>query len=207
MKDELTRRSFLEKSMMATAGVGLALSTANCAQKGAPGIVPVKLADGEKLRVAILGCGARASAHIGGINHNKDKIEVVALCDLVQEKMENRKKLIKRVCQKLSKMDGLLDFVTSKAADYSEAELQACNGVKKKTPDGDTLYYVRRKWIMKWCKTKAQLNIVIEHFAERGQLQPGSDGELSQQRHITGIEKRWRYLVFTEDAASFKCSW
>lgn len=94
MSDELTRRTFLEKSVLATAGVGLALTSANCASESQPAITPLKLSAGEKVRVGVLGCGARSVHHIRGINYNKDKFEVVALCDLIPEKMEEKKKLI-----------------------------------------------------------------------------------------------------------------
>lgn len=118
----------------------------------------------------------------------------------------NRRQLIKRVCRKFSKMEGLLDFVTIKTTDYSEAELQACSGFKKKNTDGEIFFYVRRQWLLKWCKTEGQLSIILEHFEKRGQLQPGTGDDPTQQRKITGIKKRRRYYVFTADAASFKRS-
>jgi len=57
-------------------------------------IEPVKLAPGEKLRVAILGCGNRSQAHLASLA-SVDNIEVAALCDIVPGKMEERAKLVK----------------------------------------------------------------------------------------------------------------
>ena len=67
---ELTRRSFIEKGLAVSAGLG------------------------EKLRVAVLGCGNRSPAHIRAINYYADRMEVAALCDVLPEKLEEKKALV-----------------------------------------------------------------------------------------------------------------
>jgi predicted dehydrogenase len=92
---EQTRRSFLEKSLAVSAGVGLA--SACRASEGSPqaSVAAVKLGAGEKLRIAILGCGNRSQAHIDAINHYPDRMEVAALCDILPEKLQEKKKMVK----------------------------------------------------------------------------------------------------------------
>lgn len=90
----LTRRSFLEKSVMGTAaGFTLGAGSSTRGVSNEPTIVPVKLAPGEKLRVGIIGCGNRSRAHISAINHYEG-MEVAALCDILPEMMEEKKKLV-----------------------------------------------------------------------------------------------------------------
>ena len=90
----LTRRSFLEKGFVASAGLGLATTGLAAAAQGDAKLKPVKLAEGKKLRVAIFGCGNRSAAHIAAINHFADRMEVVALCDILPEKLEEKKALV-----------------------------------------------------------------------------------------------------------------
>ena len=91
----LTRRSFLERGLVASATVGLAGTAIAKADAPAASIIPVKLAQGEKLRVAVLGCGNRSTAHIAAVNHYADRMEVAALCDILPEMLEEKKKLVK----------------------------------------------------------------------------------------------------------------
>jgi len=91
----LTRRSFLEKNVMVTAGAGLggaALGRAAAAQEQS--IIPVELAPGEKLRVGILGCGNRSKAHIAAVNHYSEQMEIWALCDILPEMLEEKRQLV-----------------------------------------------------------------------------------------------------------------
>ena len=91
----LTRRAFLEKSLASTVGAGIALNTARCQSGETASIIPVQLQPGEKLRLGIFGCGARSPYHIEAVNHY-DHMEIAALCDILPEKLEEKKKLVKR---------------------------------------------------------------------------------------------------------------
>jgi predicted dehydrogenase len=91
----LTRRSFLEKSLVAAAGVGLAGGSRTSKAGSKTAIIPVRLGAGEKLRIAILGCGNRSRAHIAAINHYAEHMEVAAMCDILPEMLEEKKKLVK----------------------------------------------------------------------------------------------------------------
>jgi predicted dehydrogenase len=53
------------------------------------------LSSGEKLRIAVLGCGNRSRAHIQAVNHLAEHMEIAALCDLLPEKLEEKKNLVK----------------------------------------------------------------------------------------------------------------
>jgi predicted dehydrogenase len=86
---EVSRRSFLEQSAVAAAGAGLATACAT-AQTG---LESVALAPDEKLRVGILGCGNRSTTHIEGINQHP-RMEVVAMCDILPEMMDEKKALL-----------------------------------------------------------------------------------------------------------------
>jgi predicted dehydrogenase len=90
----LTRRSFMEKGLMASAGVVLAGGTRNGAANEQPSVTPLSLDAGQKLRIGILGCGNRSRAHIQGINHYADRMEVAALCDILPAMLEEKKKLV-----------------------------------------------------------------------------------------------------------------
>ena len=91
---KLTRRGFMERGMAASVGLGLGAMAPGAA--AAPGLTsePVRLGAAEKLRVAILGCGNRSKTHIRAVNHYADKMEVVALCDIIPEKLEEKKRLV-----------------------------------------------------------------------------------------------------------------
>jgi predicted dehydrogenase len=89
-----SRRSFLAQSVVASAALGLARGAAEC--KGNPQSAhAVSLEPGEKLRIGIIGCGNRSQAHIQAINHYADRMEIAALCDVLPEKLEEKKKLVK----------------------------------------------------------------------------------------------------------------
>lgn len=92
---DVTRRSFLEKSMAASAGIGLASQALVGAADAADDVKAVRLGEGEKLRVGILGCGNRSKAHISAINHYENLMEVGALCDILPEMLEEKKGLVK----------------------------------------------------------------------------------------------------------------
>ncbi len=93
--NESTRRSFLAKSVMASAGLGLAGGLSKSLAASQAGIQAVQLKPGEKLRVGIFGCGNRSAAHIQAVNACSDIMEVVALCDILPEKLEEKKKMVK----------------------------------------------------------------------------------------------------------------
>ena len=86
----LTRRSFLERNVIATAGIGVASAVAAPQEP----IIPTKLEQGQKLRLGILGCGNRSKQHIAAINHYGDFLQVHALCDILPEMLEEKKKLV-----------------------------------------------------------------------------------------------------------------
>ena len=90
----LTRRSFLEKGALAASAIKLGNPSLRKEVQSKPSIVPTQLGAGEKLRVGILGCGARSPAHIKAVNHY-DQMEVGALCDILPEKMNEKLKLVK----------------------------------------------------------------------------------------------------------------
>ena len=93
--EEHTRRSFLARSMFASAGLVIAGGAGKGAEAVPTSIKPVQLNGGEKLRIAILGCGNRSQAHIQAINEYAEHMEVAALCDILPEKLEEKKKLVK----------------------------------------------------------------------------------------------------------------
>lgn len=90
--EEMTRRAFLGTGVTMSAGLGVLASTSGAAEKVAQ--TPVALGPGEKLRVAILGCGNRSKAHIDAVNYYADRMEVAALCDILPEMLEEKKRLV-----------------------------------------------------------------------------------------------------------------
>ncbi len=91
-QNSLTRRSFLEANA-AVAGLGSSRpKSALAAQQHK--VIPTRLEPGEKLRVGILGCGNRSKAHIQAVNHYGDQFEVWALCDLLPEMLEEKRRLV-----------------------------------------------------------------------------------------------------------------
>ena len=89
----LTRRTFLERNLAATAAAGLAGAAAGAAApQGA--IIPTKLEPGQKLRVGILGCGNRSRQHIAAVNHYAEQMEITALCDILPEMLEEKRQLV-----------------------------------------------------------------------------------------------------------------
>lgn len=94
-RHEHTRRAFLARSMLASAGVALASGISRGEESTATSIDPIHLNSGEKLRMAIIGCGNRSQAHIEAMNDCTDQIELVALCDVLPEKLEQKKKMVK----------------------------------------------------------------------------------------------------------------
>lgn len=92
---EVSRRSFLEKSLLTATGAGLALATAKCAAQPESSIIPTVLGSGEKLKIGIVGCGNFSQAHIRAMNEH-EHIEIAALCDILPEMLEQKKKQVKR---------------------------------------------------------------------------------------------------------------
>ncbi|MBN1489974.1 MAG: Gfo/Idh/MocA family oxidoreductase [Phycisphaerae bacterium] len=93
--EEQTRRSFLVRSVLASAGLGLASRICKGADAPQTFISAASLKPGEKLRIGILGCGNRSQAHIQAVNHLAEHMEVAALCDILPEKLEEKKKMVK----------------------------------------------------------------------------------------------------------------
>lgn len=87
-KSNLSRRGFI--GMSSLAGLGLVLSD-NSLMAQIPGIESYA---GKKFKIGVVGCGNRSKTIIGALN-NVPEIEIVALCDIVPHKMEQRAKLIK----------------------------------------------------------------------------------------------------------------
>jgi len=92
----LSRRSFIETSVLgATVGTGIGtVSTVNSAVQEKQ-IIPVKLGSNEKLKIAILGCGNRSRTHIEAVNYYHDRMEIIAMCDILPEMLEEKQKLVK----------------------------------------------------------------------------------------------------------------
>jgi len=90
----LTRRSFLEKGLVASAGLGLPAAGLAAGAAAAAPTAAVHLGDGEKLRVAILGCGNRSPAHIQAVNRYAEHMDVAALCDILPEMLEEKRALV-----------------------------------------------------------------------------------------------------------------
>ena len=86
--NNLSRRSFLGLSSLA--GIGMVLSS-NPLIASIPNI---EASSGKKFKIGVIGCGNRSKAIIGALN-NVPEIEIVALCDIVPHKMEQRAQLIK----------------------------------------------------------------------------------------------------------------
>jgi predicted dehydrogenase len=93
--EEQTRRSFLAGTVLASAGFALAGRVGKSVENPTTFVNAVRLNPGEKLRIAILGCGNRSQAHIQAINHFAEHMEVAALCDIRPERLEEKKKLVK----------------------------------------------------------------------------------------------------------------
>ncbi|MCC6507550.1 MAG: Gfo/Idh/MocA family oxidoreductase [Pirellulaceae bacterium] len=91
---EQTRRSFLQKSMMATASA-YALSQAGLATSMAEG---AQESSGDKLRCAVIGAGGRGGSHISGMLNRKDVV-ITHICD-VDEKTGGRR------CEDIGKAQG-----------------------------------------------------------------------------------------------------
>lgn len=81
--------------MLVSAGVALAGRIGKGAENPQASSDPVRLSPGEKLRIGILGCGNRSQAHIQAVNHLVEHLEVAALCDILPEKLEEKKRLVK----------------------------------------------------------------------------------------------------------------
>lgn len=93
--NEVSRRSFLETSLLGSAGVGLALAATERVGAAQSSIIPLQLDPGEKLKVGIIGCGNHSRSHIGTINRN-EQIEITAMCDLLPDMLEEKKRLVAR---------------------------------------------------------------------------------------------------------------
>lgn len=92
---KITRRGFLETGMAAAAGLHLAVKGNNLLAHPRTALETRKLKRGERFRLGILGCGNRSRSHINAVN-KVEELEVAALCDLAQAKMEERKKMVQR---------------------------------------------------------------------------------------------------------------
>ncbi len=90
----ISRRNFITRSIRGAIGTGVVLS-GNQLLATSPSVNSEELISEERLKIGIIGCGNRSSNHINAINQIPE-FEITALCDLVPEKMEDRKKMIKR---------------------------------------------------------------------------------------------------------------
>ena len=86
--EKMSRRNFLGVSGLA--GVGMVLSSNPIIAN----IPDIEAYMGNKFKIGVIGCGNRSKAIIGALN-NVPEIEIVALCDIVPHKMEQRAQLIK----------------------------------------------------------------------------------------------------------------
>ena len=93
---DLSRRSFLQRGSVAATALGLAAAPWIPSAHGAESpCEAVNLAKGEKLRIAVFGCGNRSTTHIQAVNHYADQMEIVALCDVLPEMLEEKRALVK----------------------------------------------------------------------------------------------------------------
>lgn len=99
MSSQWTRRSFMEQIVI---GAGVAAVSPRVLAASGPAIEPVTLGPSERLRLGIIGCGNRSIHHIQAANHY-DRMEVAALCDIVPERMAEKKQLVQRGRPKLYK--------------------------------------------------------------------------------------------------------
>ncbi len=116
---KISRRKFITRSFSSAVGAGLALSSSRLFARS-PSIITGKLQPGEKYKVGIIGCGNRSKSHIRALNNVSD-IEVRALCDLLEHKMERRSELIKNGPEP--------QFYTDMEKMFREAELDAVANV------------------------------------------------------------------------------
>ena len=83
MKDNLSRRGFIKKSSLATAGVtiaGMGVSAKSYARI---------IGANDRMQVAIAGLGRRYSAFINAIAKNQSNVELLYLCDVMDRKLQN----------------------------------------------------------------------------------------------------------------------
>jgi predicted dehydrogenase len=111
---DLTRRSFLEHTLV-TAAAGLAAARmAQGAEKSAPEDAPApsveKTPKADRIRVAIVGLHGRGLAHLDGYTYN-DQVEVVALCDVdtaqfakAQSKLQERGRAVAKTYQDIRQL-------------------------------------------------------------------------------------------------------
>jgi len=98
-----TRRDFIKNGLAVTEAAALAIALGGCATHSnsaaaQPAIAASPHKSGEPYKLGILGCGNRAKAHIAALN-NVPQIEIAALCDVVEHKMDQRSELITRKLQ------------------------------------------------------------------------------------------------------------
>ncbi len=88
----MERRKFIKKSSLATAGLGLGL--ASCIKESETiRAVPLTVADGDKIRIGIIGLGVRGG-HIIKVLNALPIFKVIACCDNLDFKLKEGKKKI-----------------------------------------------------------------------------------------------------------------
>lgn len=94
IKNSISRRTFMEHSVVGAAAVTAAASRALGSQGEMPSIIPATLGAGERLRVGVIGCGNRSRILIRAVDAHPN-MEIVGLSDVVPEKMDEKKALIR----------------------------------------------------------------------------------------------------------------
>lgn len=90
--DKMSRRNFLGVSSLTGLGMMLGGSNLMASEMGSVPFIGESM--GVKHKIGVIGCGNRSKAILGALN-NVPEFEIVALCDIVSHKMEQRAKLIK----------------------------------------------------------------------------------------------------------------
>jgi predicted dehydrogenase len=90
-----TRRELMRNTVLAgeVAAAAALLGQVTSAWAAEQSLAINKHERGVPYKIGILGCGNRSKAHIGALNHVPE-IEIAALCDVVEHKLDQRAKLI-----------------------------------------------------------------------------------------------------------------
>src|SRR5689334_9296982 len=93
MRDNQTTRREFVGGAGAAAALAIWMGGKAMAAADTQPLIISKHTDGAPYKLGILGCGNRSKAHIAALN-DVPEIEVAALCDVVEHKMDQRAKLI-----------------------------------------------------------------------------------------------------------------
>ena len=97
-KKSVSRRNFLGTTALGAAGViGVAGLAASCSESVKVNVVPppLKADSGKTLKAGVIGCGGRGTGAALNFLNSGEGLEVVALADLFEDKMNNCRKRLK----------------------------------------------------------------------------------------------------------------